>query len=161
MACTTRHAVSNVEDTRWHTCHTCDFRPLPCTFAGGAASRSVAVTCSSADPAGFPAGRHSITLTAAAADPTLTGCAAPLPVQLNTTLSFFAAPRLQLRPMEVQQAACRSDRAVTMRFSYVVRQGGSMPILSSPRAVVSVPGARAGASRINCTPTLRGKTTVV
>lgn len=127
------------------------------TSAGGGTSRSVTVTCSSTDAAAFPAGSHSVTLTAAAADPMLSGCAAPRPIQLSTSLAVFAAPKLQLRPVAMQQIACRSSRAVTMRFSYVVRDGGSRPILSNPRAVVNVPGIRPGALRVTCTPTLRGE----
>ncbi|WIA39179.1 hypothetical protein OEZ86_005304 [Tetradesmus obliquus] len=135
---------------------------IPCAAVvnsnGGGTSRSVTVTCSSTDAAAFPAGSHSVTLTAAAADPMLSGCAAPRPIQLSTSLEVFATPKLQLRPVAMQQIACRSSRAVTMRFSYVVRDGGSRPILSNPRAIVNVPGIRPGALRVTCTPTLRATT---
>uniref|UniRef100_A0A383V7X3 Uncharacterized protein n=1 Tax=Tetradesmus obliquus TaxID=3088 RepID=A0A383V7X3_TETOB len=135
---------------------------IPCAAVvnsnGGGTSRSVTVTCSSTDAAAFPAGSHSVTLTAAAGDPMLSGCAAPRPIQLSTSLAVFAAPKLQLRPVAMQQIACRSSRAVTMRFSYVVQDGGSRPILSNPRAIVNVPGIRPGALRVTCTPTLRATT---
>ncbi|WIA39180.1 hypothetical protein OEZ86_005305 [Tetradesmus obliquus] len=140
----------------------------PCTattpkpgFAG-----PVTVTCSSAAAAGFPKGRHTITLQAAPDTSSsssssseaisVEGCALPKPVSLVAAVVVMAPPQLRIQQVAQQEAACMNSNSVNLRFNYIVARGGDAPKLTNPKASAKFAGGSiAAAAQVACKTTLQ------
>lgn len=93
-------------------------------FAATGLAGPVTVTCSSAAAAGFPKGRHTITLQAAPDTSSssssseaisVEGCALPKPVSLVAAVVVMAPPQLRIQQVAQQEAACMNSNSVNLR----------------------------------------------
>ncbi|WIA18881.1 hypothetical protein OEZ85_003554 [Tetradesmus obliquus] len=144
-----------------------DGTPCTATTPKPGLAGPVTVTCSSAAAAGFPKGRHTITLQAAPDTSSssssssseaisVEGCALPKPVSLVAAVVAMAPPQLRIQQVAQQEAACMNSNSVNLRFNYIVARGGDAPKLTNPKASAKFAGGSiAAAAKVACKTTLQ------